>query len=92
MVALGYSEVEWDWVGQVSVVFIINSVVLLDFKNVYTYIKSLLVTNFHISMKAMIIPKNVPGKFDLWMQNKSHSHDISSSQEEQHNFENKVIT
>ena len=43
-------------------------------------------------MKAMIIPKNVPGKFDLWMQKKSPSHDISSSQEEKHNFQNKVIT
>lgn len=50
-------------------------------------------TNFHIPVEAVVTPKNVPEKRDLWMQ-KYHqrSPDIASSQEEKHRFENKVIT
>ena len=44
-----------------------------------------------MSMKAMVMPENVPRKYGLWIQNITF-HDISSNQEETYIFENKVIT
>lgn len=57
----------------------------------YIHVENLFWVTIFMSMKAMVMPENVPRKFGLWIQNITF-HDISSNQEETYIFENKVIT
>ena len=79
MVALGYKEVKWNWMCQGSAVFYYKfSSIIQLLKHIYVCVHidihiisssmyTLLLTNFHISMEAMVTPKNVPEKLDLCM-------------------------